>query len=94
MIVVTGVVAVPDIYIKVKEASPQIPEGLMSALELRAADPQQRAMLNAHLTDAALPHGARLLEVGCGASWLANPDDVLARRAKISSVNAHAPGHG
>src|SRR5688572_25114461 len=38
----------------------------MRALELRAADPQQRAMLNAYLTDAALPLGARLLEVGCG----------------------------
>jgi hypothetical protein len=47
----------PDIYVKVKEASPQILEGLMRALELRAADPQQRAMLNAFLTDAALPKG-------------------------------------
>ena len=56
----------PDIYIRVKEASPQILEGLMRALELRAADTQQRAMLNAYLTDAALPLGARLLEVGCG----------------------------
>jgi hypothetical protein len=51
----------PDIYVKVKEASPQILEGLMRALELRAADPQQRAMLNAFLTDAALSQGARLL---------------------------------
>ena len=56
----------PDIYIKVTEAPPQTLEGLMRALELRAADPQQRAMLNAYLTDAALPLGARLLEVGCG----------------------------
>jgi ubiquinone/menaquinone biosynthesis C-methylase UbiE len=56
----------PDIYTKVKEAAPQILEGLMTALELRAADPQQRAMLQTYLTDAALPEGARVLEVGCG----------------------------
>src|SRR5262245_59985678 len=38
----------------------------MAALELRAADPQLRAMLTTYLTDAALPAGARVLEVGCG----------------------------
>src|SRR5262245_54364035 len=38
----------------------------MAALELRAADPQLRAMLTAYLTDAALPRGSRVLEVGCG----------------------------
>lgn len=56
----------PDIYSKVTEAAPQILEGLMIALELRAADPQQRAMLHTYLTDMALSHGARVLEVGCG----------------------------
>ena len=56
----------PDIYTNVTEAAPQILEGLMTALELRAADPQQRAMLHTYLTDAALPQGARVLEVGCG----------------------------
>jgi ubiquinone/menaquinone biosynthesis C-methylase UbiE len=38
----------------------------MTALELRAADPQLRAMLATYLADAALPRGARVLEVGCG----------------------------
>jgi SAM-dependent methyltransferase len=56
----------PDIYTKVTEAPSQILIGLMAALELRAADPQQRAMLQTYLTDAALPQGARVLEVGCG----------------------------
>ena len=56
----------PDIYTNVTEAAPQILEGLMTALELRAADPQQRGMLHTYLTDAALPQGARVLEVGCG----------------------------
>jgi SAM-dependent methyltransferase len=56
----------PDIYTRVTEAPAQILAGLMAALELRAADPQQRAMLHAYLTDAALGPGARVLEVGCG----------------------------
>jgi SAM-dependent methyltransferase len=55
-----------DLYVKVTEAPPAILESLMAALELRAADPQLRAMLTAYLTDAALPRGARVLEVGCG----------------------------
>ena len=56
----------PDVYTRVTEADPEVLEGLMRALEIRAADPQQRAMLHTYLTDAALPQGARVLEVGCG----------------------------
>jgi ubiquinone/menaquinone biosynthesis C-methylase UbiE len=56
----------PDVYITITEAAPTILEGLMTALELRAADPQQWAMLDTYLTDAAIPQGARVLEVGCG----------------------------
>ncbi len=56
----------PDIYTRVTEAAPNILDGLMTALEIRAADPQQRAMLHTYLGDAALPQGARVLEVGCG----------------------------
>lgn len=56
----------PDIYSKVTEAPAQVLAGLMTALELRAADPQQRAMLHTYLKDMAVPPGARMLEVGCG----------------------------
>jgi SAM-dependent methyltransferase len=56
----------PDVYVRVTEAASPILEGLMAALELRAADPQLGAMLTTYLTDAALPRGARVLEVGCG----------------------------
>jgi ubiquinone/menaquinone biosynthesis C-methylase UbiE len=56
----------PGIYTRVTEAAPKILESLMTALEIRAADPQQRAMLQTYLTDMALPQGARVLEVGCG----------------------------
>ena len=56
----------PDIYTKVTEAAPQILAGLMTALELRAADPQQRAMLHTYLTDAGPPSRGR----GCR-RWVA-----------------------
>jgi SAM-dependent methyltransferase len=56
----------PDVYTKVTEAPAKILEGLMTALELRAADPQLRSMVTTYLNDAALPTGARVLEVGCG----------------------------
>jgi SAM-dependent methyltransferase len=56
----------PDIYTRIAEAPPAILEGLMAALEARAADPQQRAMLETYLDDLALPPEARVLEVGCG----------------------------
>jgi len=56
----------PDIYTRVTEAAAKILESLMTALEIRAADPQQRAMLQTYLTDMSLSQGARVLEVGCG----------------------------
>jgi spermidine synthase len=39
----------------------------MAVLELRAADPQRRAMRPRDPMDATLPRGARVLEVGGGA---------------------------
>jgi SAM-dependent methyltransferase len=41
-------------------------EGILTVLELRAADPQQRSRLNTYLADADIPQSARVLEVGCG----------------------------
>jgi hypothetical protein len=34
----------PDVYTHIGDAAPAILSGLMTALELRAADPQQRAL--------------------------------------------------
>jgi ubiquinone/menaquinone biosynthesis C-methylase UbiE len=74
---------VPDVYIRVTEAAPPVLDGLMAALELRAADPQLRAMLSAYLTDAALPRGARVVEVGCGTGAITR---ALARWPGVSEA--------
>jgi ubiquinone/menaquinone biosynthesis C-methylase UbiE len=55
-----------DLYTTITEAAPALLESLMVVLERRAADPQQRSMLDTYLADAAIPQGARVLEVGCG----------------------------
>jgi SAM-dependent methyltransferase len=56
----------PDAYTHITDADPALLAGLMTVLELRAADLQQRAMLDTYLTDAAIPQRARVLEIGCG----------------------------
>ena len=73
----------PDIYLNVTEAASPILEALMAALELRAADPRLRAMLTTYLTDAALPRGARVLEVGCGTGAVSR---VVATWPGVSAV--------
>jgi SAM-dependent methyltransferase len=56
----------PDVFAHITEAAPAILDGIINVPELRAADPQQRAMLKTYLHDAAIPPGAHVLEVGCG----------------------------
>jgi trans-aconitate methyltransferase len=56
----------PDVYFTITKAAPALLEGLMTALERRAADPQQRAMLDTYLADVTIPQDARVLEIGCG----------------------------
>ena len=58
--------SVPDVYATITEAEPLVVEQIAEILELRAADPQQRAMREAYLSEIELPEGARVLEVGCG----------------------------
>ncbi len=56
----------PDVYATIEQADVAVQEQLAEVLELRAADPQQRAMLENYLADLSPPDGARVLEVGCG----------------------------
>ena len=59
-------IALLDPYTNIMETDPTVQEQLAKILELRAADPQQRAMLEAYLSEIEFPEGARVLEVGCG----------------------------
>jgi ubiquinone/menaquinone biosynthesis C-methylase UbiE len=56
----------PDVYANITEADGAMQERLAGVLELRAADRQQRTMLESYTADLALVPGARVLEVGCG----------------------------
>jgi len=55
-----------DPWATITEASAQSQADLGDILELRAADPQQQAMLRSYLSDVRFPPGAQVLEVGCG----------------------------
>jgi ubiquinone/menaquinone biosynthesis C-methylase UbiE len=56
----------PDAYLTIAEADQAAQERLAAGLELRAADPQQQAMLRDYLADVQFSPGSRVLEVGCG----------------------------
>jgi SAM-dependent methyltransferase len=56
----------PDVYATITEADRATLESLVEILELRAADPMQRAMLVEYTSDLELSGSARVLEVGCG----------------------------
>jgi ubiquinone/menaquinone biosynthesis C-methylase UbiE len=56
----------PDPYAFIGQADRSVQIQLADVLELRAADPQQRAMLERYLAEIELPKGPRVLEVGCG----------------------------
>ena len=56
----------PDPYATIARADEALQARLAAVLELRAADPQQRAMLDSYLAELELPRDAAALEVGCG----------------------------
>ena len=56
----------PDPYATIAQADESIQLRLAEVLELRAAEPQQRAMAVQYLSEIELPRGAKALEVGCG----------------------------
>jgi ubiquinone/menaquinone biosynthesis C-methylase UbiE len=56
----------PDVYANITSAEPALVDQIASVLELRAADPQQRRMREAYLSEIAFPENARVLDVGCG----------------------------
>lgn len=72
-----------DPYSKIEEAGPELLEILMNALEIRAADPRQRAIRETYLSWLDMPAGARVLDAGCGTGPVARD---LAGRPDVGEV--------
>ena len=70
-------------YAAIAEADEAVQERLAGVLELRAADVQQRAMLEDYLADLPLGDDARVLEIGCGTGAVAR---TLAVRPGVGEV--------
>jgi ubiquinone/menaquinone biosynthesis C-methylase UbiE len=73
----------PDVYAMIAEVDVATQERLADILELRAADPQQRAMLDSYLSEIPFVPRARVLEIGCGTGAVAR---VLARQPTVAEV--------
>ena len=75
---------VPDPYAAISDADRALQARLSDVLELRASDPQQRAMLRAYLSELELPLGAKAVEIGCGTGAVS--------RALVEILNAEVTG--
>jgi len=73
----------PDVYATIQQQSREIVETIARAMEVRAASPQQRAMLEQYLSNIAFPDNARVLEIGCGTGPIS---EVLARWPRVAEV--------
>jgi ubiquinone/menaquinone biosynthesis C-methylase UbiE len=73
----------PDVYANITEAPAAVVDQIATVLELRAADPQQRAMREAYLSELALPENARVLDIGCGTGAVTR---VLAGWPRVGEV--------
>ena len=56
----------PDVYATIDQQPGDVVAAIASALELRAAAPEQRAMLERYLRDIDFPDAARVVDIGCG----------------------------
>jgi ubiquinone/menaquinone biosynthesis C-methylase UbiE len=73
----------PDPYASIASADPALQARLAAVLELRAAEPQQRAMLDAYLSEVQLPASAIVLDAGCGTGAVAR---AIAQRPSVREV--------
>jgi SAM-dependent methyltransferase len=74
---------VPDAYATIADVDVATQERLVDVLELRAADPQQRAILESYLSEIEFGPEARVLEIGCGTGAVTR---ALAARAGVAGA--------
>jgi ubiquinone/menaquinone biosynthesis C-methylase UbiE len=73
----------PDTYATIADADEDLQVRLADVLDLRAADPQQRAMLQDYLADLPLSGPARVLEIGSGTGCVTQ---ALAERPGVTEA--------
>jgi ubiquinone/menaquinone biosynthesis C-methylase UbiE len=73
----------PDVYATIGEVDAATQERLAEILELRAADPQQKEMVQSYLSHLVLAPAARVLEIGCGTGPITR---VLAQLTGVAEV--------
>ncbi len=78
----------PDVYTTIRETDRVVQERLADVLEMRAADPRQRAMLDAYLSEIEFPPAAQVLEIGCGTGAVSR---VLAQWPGVAHVTGVDP---
>jgi ubiquinone/menaquinone biosynthesis C-methylase UbiE len=80
----------PDVYATIAHADVAMQERLAGVLELRAADSQQRAMLEEYTAQLDLAPGSELLEVGCGTGAVSRYLATLPGVAHVTGVDPSA----
>jgi ubiquinone/menaquinone biosynthesis C-methylase UbiE len=79
----------PDAYASITALEDvTVLERLVEAMEVRAAQPAQQAILESYLAEVDFPDDATVLEVGCGSGAIAR---VLARRPGVGEVTGVDP---
>lgn len=76
-----------DIYATIRDADEAVQHQLADVLELRAADRQQRRMLDDYLNDLELVGSARVLEIGCGTGAVARALAVLPQVREVVGID-------
>jgi ubiquinone/menaquinone biosynthesis C-methylase UbiE len=79
-----------DVWAAVANLDAAMQERLADVLETRGADPQQRSMRRAFLSDIEFPAHARVLEVGCGTGVLTRAIACLPGIATVIGVDPAA----
>jgi len=73
----------PDVYATIRDAAPDIQQRLADVLEVRAAEPEQRHIVESYLRDVAFGSEDRVLDIGCGTGAVTR---MLARWPGIREV--------